>query len=342
MRKIAIILAGGKGKRFWPYSSKERPKQLISVFSDKTLLEETLKRIKKLIPEEDLYISTNNELAKQLERMNIIKSENIISEPQPKNTAPTIVYTIALLLKKYGNSIFGIFPADHYIKDEKEFLKTLKLAYSIAESEKKLLTFGIKPSSPATGYGYIEVEKNKHREGFYRVVGFKEKPDKKTAEKYIKAGNFYWNSGMFLWRGDVFIENLKKYSEKFYNFFKKIKNGYNAEEAFKEIEELSIDYALMEKSKEIILIEGTFGWSDIGSWEAVYDILKKDKNGNAKKGNVFLINTKNSLVLGDNETKIAVLGLEKIIVVKKNDKILIAKMGEGQKVKEIFDIIEEI
>ncbi len=338
MKRVAILLAGGSGKRFWPLSKKGRPKQLISLFSQKTLIEETVFRINKLIEKNLIYIATNRELGEKLKRMKIVPEKNILEEPLSKNTAPTIVWAIKKLNQLHKDVVVGIFPSDHHIKNEEQFLETLDFAYNVAESEKKLVTFGIKPSSPDTGYGYIEVDEKSFKNGFYSVKAFKEKPDLETAKKYVSMGNFFWNSGMFLWRADTFFENLKKYSPDFYDFYNKLSS--DEEKAFIEVSELSIDYALMEKSKEIILVPGEFGWSDVGSWESVYKLFPKDKEGNVKKGDAYFLDSKNNLVFSNN-LKIALLGVEDLFIVEDEGKILIGRMGKGQKVRDIFDIIEK-
>ncbi len=340
MKKIALILAGGSGKRFWPLSEKGKPKQLISLFSEKTLIEETINRLEMNFDRENIKIVTNKDLGKKLKKLlKDFPEENILEEPMAKNTAPSIIWAISVFEKKDEDTIFGIFPSDHYIVDEKRFSQRLNKAFELADKEEKLITFGIVPTAPDTGYGYIETENTENKD-FLKVLSFKEKPDYKTALNYIKSGNYFWNSGMFIWKGKVFRENLKKYSEYFFEFYERFRKDENVENLFSEIKATSIDYALMEKSKEILLVKGDFRWSDIGSYKSFYDINKKDENFNVKIGNIIIKNSKSSLVYSK-ENPVAVIGVENIFVIVNNGKIVVGNMKNSQDVKEAYEFFEK-
>jgi mannose-1-phosphate guanylyltransferase len=342
MKKIALILAGGSGKRFWPLSEKGKPKQLISLFSEKTLIEETIDRLLKNFKLKDIKIVTNKELGEKLKKLLIdFPEENILSEPQARNTAPSILWAISLFEKEDEETIFGIFPSDHFIVDEKRFSERLSFAFELADSEEKLITFGIIPTAPDTGYGYIETEKTGSDETNYlKVLSFKEKPNYKTAVKYLKEGNYFWNSGMFIWKDKIFRENLKKYSEYFFEYYEKFRDGKSPEKLFSEIKATSIDYALMEKSEEILLVKGDFRWSDVGSYKSFYDINKKDENFNVKIGNAIIKNSKSCLIYSK-ENPVALIGVNNIFVIVNNGKIVVGDMNHSQDVKEAYEIFEK-
>ncbi len=345
MKKIALVLAGGSGKRFWPLSEKGKPKQLISVFSEKSLIEETIERLRKFFEESEIYIVTNRGLAEKLK--NILKDfppNQILAEPQAKNTAPSILWAVSLFEREDPETVFGIFPSDHYIVDEKRFVERLKLAFELAYDKGKLITFGITPTSPDTGYGYIETEKEplkfKNNEKYYTVISFKEKPDYKTALQYVKAGNYFWNSGMFIWKGESFRENLKKYSPYFSEYYERMRIGEDIKVIFSEIKSESIDYALMEKSKEILLVEGDFRWSDVGSYKSLYELLEKDNKGNVLKGKGLFVESKNSFI-HSLENPVVAVGLDNIFIIVNNGKIVVGNINSSQLVKEAYEFFEK-
>ncbi len=342
MKKIALILAGGSGKRFWPLSEKGKPKQLISLFSEKTLIEETIDRLLKNFALEDIKIVTNKALGKKLKGLlSDFPEENILSEPQARNTAPSILWAISLFEKEDEETIFGIFPSDHFIVDEDRFSERLNLAFELADSEEKLITFGIIPTAPDTGYGYIETEKtDSDNTNYLKVLSFKEKPNYETAVKYLRGGNYFWNSGMFIWKGKIFRENLKKYSEYFSEYYEKFREGESPEKLFSEIKSTSIDYALMEKSKEIILVQGDFRWSDVGSYKSFYDINKKDENSNVRIGNAIIKDSESCLIYSK-ENPVALIGVKNLFVIVNNGKIVVGDMNHSQDVKEAYEFFEK-
>lgn len=346
--KIYIaILAGGRGERFWPMSRKARPKQVLSLFSDKTLIEESVLRLKSLITKDNLYILCNKELKAALGKLNALKNAKIIAEPASRNTAGAIALVSALVEKKNPGSVLVVLPCDQYIGDKKEFVRVLKTAIKTAAAKDKTVTIGIKPDYPATGYGYINVG-NKLKicaEEVFAVEGFKEKPDKKTAEKYFQSGKFLWNAGIFIFRSSRMLSSFKEYAPGIYNSITKIVNSSSVEKSlnsmYPKIESISIDYAIMEKTKDILCVEGNFEWCDVGSWESLEYIFKKDDNGNIiKAGNFAGLDVKNCIVLGEKDKVIGAVGVEGLIIVQTKDAILVCSKQRAQDVRRLVEILK--
>lgn len=343
--KIFIaILAGGRGERFWPMSRKAKPKQVLSLFSDKTLIEESVLRLKSLITKDNLYILCNKELKIALGKLSALKGAKIIAEPASRNTAGAIALISALVEKKNPGSVLVVLPCDQYIADEKEFEKALKIAVETAAANDKIVTIGIKPAYPATGYGYINIG-GKSKSGdkaVFAVEGFKEKPDKKTAEKYFKSGKFLWNAGIFIFRSSRMLSSFEEYAPGIYNSVIKIVNSSAFEKSlnsiYPKIESISIDYAVMEKTKDILCVEGNFEWCDVGSWESFECILKKDKSGNIiKSGNFVGLDVRNSIILGENDKLIGAVGVDGLIIVQTKDAILVCAKNKAQQVKSLVE-----
>ncbi len=339
-----IILAGGSGSRLWPLSRELYPKQLLKINTDKSLLEMTYLRLLNLTDEKNILSITNakhfSDVKTQLS--SISKDPLLLSEPAQKNTAPAISVSVKYLLDKGKDDVILVVPSDHLIKDEKAFKKSVENAKTLAE-EGYIVTFGIKPAGAETGYGYIKSSK-KNNDFSYKVEEFKEKPDKKTAEKYVKSGKYYWNSGIFMFKASVFMETLKEFAPEIYEItqeFNFTKNNQIEFTKFDKMPSISIDYAVMEKAKNIINIPVDCGWNDLGSWDAIYDINSKDKEGNVKIGAVQTENCKNSLLFSSNRL-IAGVGLDDIILVETSDAILACKKDKTQDVKKVFDKLKEI
>ncbi len=339
-----IILAGGSGSRLWPLSRELYPKQLLKINTDKSLLEMTYLRLLNLTDEKNILSITNakhfSDVKTQLS--SISKDPLLLSEPAQKNTAPAMSVSVKYLLDKGKDDVILVVPSDHLIKDEKAFKKSVENAKTLAE-EGYIVTFGIKPAGAETGYGYIKSSK-KNNDFSYKVEEFKEKPDKKTAEKYVKSGKYYWNSGIFMFKASVFMETLKEFAPEIYEItqeFNFTKNNQIEFTKFDKMPSISIDYAVMEKAKNIINVPVDCGWNDLGSWDAIYDINSKDKEGNVKIGAVQTENCKNSLLFSSNRL-IAGVGLDDIILVETSDAILACKKDKTQDVKKVFDKLKEI
>ncbi len=345
MEKFVVIMAGGVGSRFWPRSRKTQPKQLLSIFSENSMIKETFNRVSNFVSAENIYVITNKLqaglIAEQLEQ---IPPENIIAEPVGKNTAPCIAVTAKIIGNKSKDAVLITLPADHLIKDEDEFERLVNKGCEYAYKQKGLVTFGITPTRPETGYGYINFEKSTGGDEVYKVKGFVEKPDLNTANKYLESGDYLWNSGMFIWRSDVILEEMSKNLPNVHKLSDEIKPNSDLENVLHKIypkfESISIDYGIMEKSNNVFVIEGDFGWSDVGSWESVYELSDKDDDGNTKKGDILSIDTKDSYLFSDNKFA-AVIGLDNVIVINLDDSLLVCSRDKAQQVKKIVEFLED-
>lgn len=338
-----IIMAGGSGTRLWPISRDNYPKQFIKIDGESLLLK-TYKRFLNLVSKKDIFIITNERykfyVINDLFDLNPNIEKNIILEPVAKNTAPAILLSIKYIKERFkisDNEPIFITPSDHIITKEDEFIKIVENAVKFMNNN--IVTFGIKPQSPHTGYGYIEFSK-KVSSDIFKVKRFTEKPDYETARKYIKLGNYLWNSGMFLFSSAVILNEFKKYKPIMYKLYKNFDFNEMINK-FSNFENISIDYAVMEKSKNIIVALSDIGWSDVGGWESFSDILPFDENRNVKIGNIVDINLKNSIVYSQGKKLLALVDMEDIIVVDGDDAILIAKKGSGEKVRDIVKMLKE-
>jgi len=343
----AVIIAGGKGKRFWPLSRDKRPKQLLSLTGSHTLLEDTVERVKPLLADDKIFVVTGrNHADKVRESLPDIPKENIIVEPIGKNTAPAIAVATAHIMAQDKDGVMVVLPADHVVGLEKRFVENILDASKVAESKSLLVTFGIHPRHPEIGYGYIEVGKNIVGSA-YRVKAFKEKPTRKKAKFYVDTGRYLWNSGMFVFRADVFMEKVKEHMPQLHSVWETYsasKKGKKDLTAFYEsAPPVSIDYGIMEKSVgATAVIPATFSWSDIGSWQALDEIWEDDEQGNRKSNNCKLVSVKseNNTVLS--RKLVALLGVEGLVVVETDDALLISKKDRSQEIKPLVDEIERL
>lgn len=344
----AIILAGGSGTRLWPLSRKNYPKQFLRLNGEKSLLQQTAERLLTALSSEDIIVMTNNEykfhVLSELNSLSLPSPiTNIILEPVSRNTAPAIALGVKYCLEKLGcdeNEVIFISPSDHIIRPVDKFIEYLKQAEEIAR-EGNIVTFGIKPNRPEIGYGYIKVRSQKseiRNRRFLKAEKFIEKPDMGTARRYINRGNYYWNSGMFTFGIGMIIEEFEKYAHGISEML--LMNFDEMMSNFSEMPEISIDYAVMEKSNRVVTLPLDLYWNDIGSWDSLYDVLEKDKNGNVKKGDVLTINTRRTLIIGDRRL-ISTIGLEDCLIVETDDAILVTKKGKAQKVKDIVNKLKE-
>ena len=349
MKKTALIMAGGKGERFWPKSRQSLPKQFLSLTNDgKTMIQLTVERILPLVSLGDIYIATNtNYKHLVLEQLPGIPAENVLCEPVGRNTAPCIGLGAVHIQRKYEDAIMIVLPSDHLIKYNDIFTETLANACDVAEINANLVTIGITPNYPETGYGYIKADKNKQLKKTYSVERFVEKPDFNLAKTYVESGDYYWNSGMFIWKLSSILENMKNFMSNTYNGLLKIQAAIKTPEEenvlkniFPEFVSDSIDYGIMEKASGIYLIPGNFGWDDVGSWLAVERVKGTDDAQNTLTGNVIALNTSHCTIEGKKRL-IAALGLKDLIIVDTDDALLIADKNSAGDIKKILAVLRD-
>ena len=345
LKKTALIMAGGRGERFWPKSRKSLPKQFLSLTDDgKTMIQLTVERILPLVKMEDIYISTNRDY-KELVRQQLpeIPEENILCEPVGRNTAPCIGLGAVHMRKKYEDAVMYVLPSDHLIKYTSIFLSTLTDAGEVAEQGENLVTLGITPECPETGYGYIKFLPDQMLGRAFEVDRFVEKPDLETAKEYVASEQYLWNSGMFIWKVSTILKNLETYLPETYQGLNRIADAIGTEEEelvlekeFSAFQSESIDYGIMEKAKNIYILSGSFGWDDVGSWLAVGRIKKSNEFGNVINGNAVTVDTKNCIIQGGKKL-IATVGIEDIIVVDTEDALLICEKDSAGNIKKVLE-----
>ncbi len=349
----AVIMAGGKGTRFWPKSRERMPKHLLDIVSEKTIIQETIDRIIPLIPAENILIVTGVSHAEELiKQVPHIPEENIIVEPVGRNTAPCIGLAALHIKRKSPDDVMVVLPADHLITDAPRFRHLLSTAAEVAAQSGSLLTIGIQPTYPETGYGYLErgiLKATINGEDIYEVKSIREKPALEQAKVFLEKGGFYWNSGMFLWKVDVILRAIKQWLPDLHQGLLQIEGAIGAgegkkivERVYRMISSISIDYGVMEKADNVLLVKGDFGWSDMGSWDALWEVLEKDGHGNAIRGKALFIgvDARNSLIQSSRKL-VALAGVEDLIVVETEDSLLICKRGRSQDVKKVVEILEK-
>lgn len=343
LKVYSVLLAGGTGSRLWPISRELYPKQLVNLVGADSLVQSTIKRLLPDLEAERVRIVCGEEhyfeIARHLEEIDVPSEGKIITEPCGRNTAPAILLAALNILKQEKDAVLLIFPSDHVIKDIEAFRERLKKAISLA-MKNYIVTFGIKPSSPETGYGYIEGARSVSGDAF-AIKRFIEKPDEKTARKYIKAGNFFWNSGMFAFKASVLINEFKTHEPKLLKSLRHmVSKGALTVERYGTLPDLSIDYAIMEKTKKGVVLPSDFGWSDIGSWKSLYDFLPKGEDDNVVEGDVILKETRNCFIRGDNRLIVA-NDLEDIVVVETPDTVFVSDLQTSKNVKSIVSELKK-
>lgn len=340
-----VILAGGIGERLWPKSRVSMPKHLQAIVGDKTMFQQAVERVRGFVDIKNVYVVTAETQKKIiLKQVPDLIPQNVIGEPVGKNTAAAIGVAATVINSKDENAVMASLHSDHYINNVASFRRVLKDCCSIAEETGAIVTIGIKPDYPNTGYGYIhfaEKMKYKYKTVFHRAAGFKEKPDAKTAMKYLKSGSYLWNSGMFIWKTSVILDEISKYMPQLFKgcaklrhsvgkpvFDKELKKVYNS------LESIPIDTGIMEKANNVIMAEAAFDWDDVGSWLSVENHLRKDKSGNVVQGRFIGIDT-SGCIIDSGDSIVATVGVKDLVVVHVGDATLVCHKSRAQDVKEI-------
>ena len=344
-------MAGGSGTRFWPRSRKNHPKQLIDLMGQGTLIRQTVDRIKELDAANKIYIVASDFLCDKIkEEIPEIPELNFIKEPSGKNTAPAIGLAAIHIYKKDPKGIMAVYPADHLIQGTNQFIATMKAAEAVAEQENVLITIGVKPTYPATGYGYIQYGENENSaiENVYNVKTFAEKPHKDTAIKFFESGEFLWNSGIFVWKAEQILLEMKTHMCELHDSLDVIYDSMNSSQydivldrEWEIITAESIDYGILEKTENIYTIKADFAWSDLGTWDSLFKAFDKNEQGSLHEGEVVTVDSKNNLVISPNRLT-ALIGVERLVVVNMMDVTLIMPQSESEKVKTIVKMLESM
>lgn len=343
-------MAGGVGSRFWPVSTTEFPKQFHDMLgSGHTLIQKTFNRLSQLIPEENILILTNEKYNHiVLEQLPMVKPEQVLLEPAMRNTAPCILYACLKIKKQNPNAVMVVAPSDHWIEDEVVFVQNLQQCFDFCSAENALMTLGIQPTFPNTGFGYIEFDKTDFNP-IKRVNQFREKPDYETAKSFIESGNFLWNGGIFIWSVKAIAEAFEKFQPQMNALFLKGMNDYNTStekdfitQNYGLAENVSIDYAVMEKAKNVYVLPATFDWNDLGTWGSLHEKLNKDSNNNAVVNATVLLNNSSSNMISTSKDKLVIIdGLEDFIIVDKDNVLLIYPKSKEQEIKGIVNQLKK-
>ncbi len=342
----ALILAGGSGERFWPLSRRARPKQLLRLVSNETLLEETVARLEGLVSHDRILILTNTEQEGAVRKLlRSFPKENIVAEPAKRDTAAAVALGTGWVAVRDHGAIMIVLPADHVISNRAAFQETLALAADAAEETGELVTVGIKPTWACPGFGYIEQGNGVHlrkcsdKDAIHRVLRFREKPNLDLAESFLRKGNFRWNAGMFVWSVSTVLREFNRHAPGLADFISQLCAPENFEKAlrdrFSKLPRISFDYAIMEKADRVLVVEASFDWDDIGSWRAVANYFEKDQQGNAANRAITAVDSSNNIVFEEDGTTIALLGVRDLIVVRTKDALLVCHRHEAEKIKEL-------
>lgn len=338
----AVIMAGGIGSRFWPFSRAKHPKQFHDVLgTGKSLLQETAERFFTVCPKENIFVVTNKDYVSLVkEQLSFLSEDQVLGEPIGRNTAPCIAYACYKIRKKNPNAVLIISPSDHIITKEKEFIETITTGLMAASDSSILITLGIKPSRPDTGYGYIQYHENSG-DKLKKVKTFTEKPALDLAKKFLESGDFVWNAGIFIWNLKTITESFEKYMPEMAETFEEGKEFYWTDQeepfitqAYSQCKNISIDYGIMEKAGEVYVLLSDFGWSDLGTWKSLYDISPKNSDENVLTGNIITSETHNCIIKTPTDKLVVVHGLDNFIVAEYDGVLMICKKDDEQKVKD--------
>ena len=342
----AVIMAGGGGTRFWPLSRRETPKQLLNLSGKDVMINETIARLARVTKAENIHIVTNAAQAAKMQEVTAgrIPQENILREPAARNTAACVGYAAMKLYHAYGDGVMIVTPSDAYIKDEAEYARILKIAVEAAQEQDALVTVGITPTFPATGYGYIHFEGT----GAVRTVReFVEKPDLETAKRYLASGDYVWNSGVFVWKISVILEKFRVLLPDLYADLERLSRTFGTAEeeaalnaVYPRLCAISVDYGIMERAENILVVPGEFGWNDVGSWDMMNVLHEADANGNIALGDALVLESRNSTVYSGGRL-VAVVGVDDLVVVETKDAVMVCPRSRAQDVKKLVDALKE-
>ncbi|MDA3842850.1 MAG: sugar phosphate nucleotidyltransferase [Candidatus Kapabacteria bacterium] len=353
-KKAALIMAGGTATALWPRSTKDNPKLLTYILGEGSMIQNTVVRLLPYFDLSDIYIVTNDRIKEQvIEQLPAIAEENIISEPFGRGTAPCVALAVTYISEKYDDdSVIMAFPSDHYIENVREFHDSLILAADVAYNKKGIVTLGINPSRPETEYGYIQVKDKSFKpeevidENVRYSTTFAEKPDSATAQRFMDSGDFVWNSGIFVWRKDVILNAFKKYLPEHYRFFKILKKQVGKDffketlkDIYYQIDNDSLDYAILEKADNVFVVRSTFTWSDLGSWDEIHRIVFKDARNNYVEGNVAAVNIHNCLI-SSHDRFIGIAGVKDLVIIDSEDSLLVCRRDHEEDVQDIIDYMK--
>lgn len=351
MQRYGVILAGGGGTRFWPLSRQKTPKQMLNLTGKGLMINETIDRIATAVPKENIFVVTAAVQASEIKAatMGRLSSDHVIAEPAARNTAACIGYAAFEIAKKYGDGVMLISPSDHYIRNVAALTQVFNTAIETAEKTDKLVTIGIEPTFPSTGYGYIKHLNEKA--AVKTVIEFREKPDAETAQRYIDSGEYVWNSGVFIWKASVILKKFQEYIPDIYADLEKIGAALGTkqeqqvlEAVYPNIRKISIDYAVMEPSAargDVLTVSGDFGWNDVGSWDMMNVLHDADADGNVLLGNTLTVNSTNSICYSSGKL-VAVVGMDNVVVVETPDAIMVCPKDKVQDVKLIVEKLDNM
>lgn len=343
MNNHVVIMAGGIGSRLWPLSTPSYPKQFIDVMGvGKSLIQLTVDRFRGICADKNIWVVTSQKYVEIVkEQLPMVLDEHILAEPEPRNTAPCIAYACWKIKEKDDHANIVVTPSDALVIDTSEFQRTIKAALAYTEATNAIVTLGMKPSRPETGYGYIEATDEFATDEIRKAKEFKEKPDLETAKQYLKAGNFFWNAGIFVWNVNTIVAELRKFAPQITNIMDELspvlytdQETFQLKALFPKCDKISIDYAVMEKSSNVYVLPAEFGWSDLGSWGSLHTLLPSDEGKDSVVGNVILHNCTNTIVHTADEIKTVVVGLKDYIVSEKSGQLLICPLSDEQHIKE--------
>ncbi len=341
----ALILAGGSGTRFWPLSRRSRPKQLLALENELSLLQDTVQRLSPLIPAENVWVCTNERLASAVrEQLPDVPENQILCEPEGRNTAPAIGWSLISMPSSRRDEVVAVLPSDHRFGDAEGFRRTLALAAEVAEGEDRVMTLGVRPRWPETGYGYLELgapltaaDGATAYPDAMEVASFREKPDVQTAEQYVESGNYLWNAGIFVFKGATLLRHLGHFEPEIGKGLEAIADApERVAELFPTLPSISIDYAVMERLRDIATVPLDCGWSDLGSWEALTEVIDPDEHGNRARGDTLAIDARDNLLFAD-EGQVVALGVENLVVVRTGDTVLVMPRSRSQDVRQVVD-----